>query len=203
MRRRDFIALIASTAASPLLFPRVAKAQRAHRIGAMFWGVGKTLRKRQPRVIAFRQGLEDLGWKEGRDLDIEFRWIRMDGDNEIQAAELLSSAPDLILTEDPAPMSIFHPPTRTIPILQITNLAASNRLPAVYPRRQFAARGGLISYEIDTANLYRGVAFYVDRILKGAYPANLLVQAPAKYELVIDRNAARRIGLTVPSTGTG
>ena len=200
MRRRDFIALIASTAASPLLFPLVAKAQRAHRIGAMFWGVGRTLRKRQPRVIAFRQGLEDLGWKEGRDLDIEFRWMRMDGDNEVQAAELLASVPDLILTEDSAAMSIFHRQTHTIPILQITNLAAKYRRPTVYPRRQFAARGGLISYEIETAYLYRGAAFYVDRILKGANPANLLVQAPAKYELVINRNAARRIGLTVPLT---
>src|SRR6516165_7714211 len=99
MRRRDFLTLIGSTAASPLVLPLVAKAQQAHRIGAMFWGLGRTLRKRQPRVIAFRQGLEDLGWKEGRDLDIEFRWMRMDGDNDVQAAELLALAPDLILTE--------------------------------------------------------------------------------------------------------
>ena len=63
MRRRDFITLIGSTAASPLVLPLVAKAQQAHRIGAMFWGLGRTLRKRQPRVIAFRQGLEDLGVK--------------------------------------------------------------------------------------------------------------------------------------------
>jgi putative ABC transport system substrate-binding protein len=117
MRRRDFITLIGSTAASPLVLPLVAKAQQAHRIGAMFWGLGRTLRKRQPRVIAFRQGLEDLGWKEGRDLDIEFRWMRMDGDNDVQAAELLALAPDLILTEGRAAMSIFQLQTRTIPIL--------------------------------------------------------------------------------------
>ena len=200
MRRRDFIALIASTAASPVLFPLVAKAQRPHRIGAMFWGIGRTQRKRQPRVITFRQGLEDLGWKEGRDLDIEFRWLRTDGNNDVQAAELLASAPDLILTEDSAAMSILHPQTRTIPILQITNSATKYRLPEVYPRRQFAAKSGLMSYDIETACLYRAAAFYVDCILKGANPANLLVQAPAKYELVINRNAARRIGLTVPST---
>jgi len=193
MRRRDFIALIAGTAASPMLFPLAAKAQRAHRIAAMFWGVGRTLRKRQPRVIAFRQGLEDLGWKEGRDLDIEFRWMGTDGGNDVQAAELLALAPDLILTEDPAAMPIFHRQTRTIPILFVPG-------PADYPRRQFVARSGLISYEIDTAYLYRGAAIYADRILKGTNPANLPVQAPAKYELVINRNATRRIGLRVPST---
>src|SRR6516164_4279523 len=117
MRRRDFITLIGSTAACSLLLPLVARAQRAHKIGALFWGLGRTLRKRQPRVIAFRQGLEDLGWKEGRDLDIEFRWMRMDGDNDVQAAELLALAPDLILTEGRAAMSIFQRQTRTIPTL--------------------------------------------------------------------------------------
>src|SRR3974377_635940 len=117
MNRRGFITFIGGTAASPLLFPVVAKAQQARRIGAMFWGLGRTLRKRQPRVIAFRQGLEDLGWKEGRDLDIEFRWMRMDGDNEVQAAELLALEPALILTEARAAISIFQRQTRTIPTL--------------------------------------------------------------------------------------
>jgi putative tryptophan/tyrosine transport system substrate-binding protein len=86
------------------------------RIGAMLWGAGRTLRKRQPRVMAFRQGLEDLGWEAGRDLDIEFRWIRKDGDNDIRAAELLALAPDLILTEGTA-TSILRRQTSIIPLL--------------------------------------------------------------------------------------
>jgi putative tryptophan/tyrosine transport system substrate-binding protein len=318
VKRRAFLTLIGSAAVWPLLLPVAAKARRVRRVGAMFWGAGKTLRKRQARVMAFRQGLEDLGWEAGRDLDIEFRWMRTDGDNDAQAAELLALAPDLIVTEGAAAISIFQRRTRTTPILfvrvpdpvgagfvaslnrpgsnitgltsdepsigsrwlgllkeaapgvnqvavladrfgpqgsatlgrmqalapsfgvqltarsvknaaeieraidalarerdpglivlpsletvvdhmQIVHLAAEYRVPAVYPHRKFVARGGAISYGIDTASLYRQAAFYADRILKGAGPANLPVQAPAKYELVINLKTARA-GLTVPST---
>jgi len=82
----------------------------------------------------------------------------------------------------------------------IVSLAAKYRIPAIYPHRQFVARGGMISYGVDTIYLYREAAFYADRILKGTNPANLPVQAPAKYELIINLNAARGIGLTVPPT---
>jgi putative ABC transport system substrate-binding protein len=81
---------------------------------------------------------------------------------------------------------------------QIIALAAKYRLPAVYPFRFFALSGGLVSYGVDTADLYRRAASYVDRILKGVKPGDLPVQAPTKYELVINLKTAKALGLTIP-----
>ena len=80
----------------------------------------------------------------------------------------------------------------------IVKLAARHRLPAVYYERLFVAGGGLISYGSDYADQYRRAAGYVDRILKGEKPADLPVQAPIKYELVINLKTAKTLGLTVP-----
>ena len=79
----------------------------------------------------------------------------------------------------------------------IIALAAKHRLPAVYPYHYFASGGGLISYGPDTIEQYRRAAAYVDRILKGEKPADLPVQAPTKYELVINLKTAKALGLTV------
>jgi ABC-type uncharacterized transport system substrate-binding protein len=80
----------------------------------------------------------------------------------------------------------------------IVAAAARHRLPAVYPYRYFAVDGGLISYGPDTIEPYRRAAAYVDRILKGEKPANLPVQGPTKYELVVNTRTAKALGLTVP-----
>ena len=80
----------------------------------------------------------------------------------------------------------------------IIKLAAQHRLPAVYPLRIFAADGGLVSYGPDTVGQFGQAASYVDRVLKGEKPADLPVQAPTKYQLVINLKAAKAIGLTVP-----
>jgi putative tryptophan/tyrosine transport system substrate-binding protein len=80
----------------------------------------------------------------------------------------------------------------------ITALAAQHRLPAVYPFRYFVDSGGLISYGPDQLSQYEPAAGYVDRILRGAKPADLPVQAPTKYELVINLKTAKALGLTVP-----
>jgi putative ABC transport system substrate-binding protein len=77
---------------------------------------------------------------------------------------------------------------------------AKSRLPAVYPYRYFAADGGLISYGPDTIEQFRRAAGYIDRILKGEKPADLPVQAPTKYELVINLKTAKALGLEVPPT---
>jgi putative tryptophan/tyrosine transport system substrate-binding protein len=82
----------------------------------------------------------------------------------------------------------------------LVTLAARHKLPAVYYERSFAANGGLISYGPDYIEQYRFAAGYVDRILKGEKPADLPVQAPTKYELVINMKTAKALGLTVPDT---
>jgi len=79
-------------------------------------------------------------------------------------------------------------------------LAAQHKLPAVYYRRYFVTSGGLISYGPDSDEQYRGAAHYVDRILKGERPADLPVQTPAKYELVINLKTAKTLGLSVPQS---
>jgi putative ABC transport system substrate-binding protein len=82
----------------------------------------------------------------------------------------------------------------------IVKLAAQHRLPAVYPFRSWVTDGGLISYGTDPIDPYRRAATYVDRILKGEKPADLPVQAPTKYELVINLKTAKTLGLDVPPT---
>jgi putative tryptophan/tyrosine transport system substrate-binding protein len=77
-------------------------------------------------------------------------------------------------------------------------VAEQHRLPAIYNFRQFVIEGGLISYGPDSFDVVRRSASYVDRILKGTSPADLPVQAPTKYELVINLHAAKALGLDVP-----
>ena len=81
----------------------------------------------------------------------------------------------------------------------VIGLAARYRLPAVFPERIFATSGGLLSYGSDVSDIFRRAAGYVDRILKGEKPADLPVQAPTKYELVINLKTAKALGLTFPS----
>jgi ABC-type uncharacterized transport system substrate-binding protein len=97
----------------------------------------------------------------------------------------------LIVTPDPAAIAHRKP---------IITLAAQHRLPAVYPFRYFASEGGVISYGPNAIDPFRRAAGYVDRILRGEKPADLPVQAPTKYELVINLKTAKAIGLEVPPT---
>jgi putative ABC transport system substrate-binding protein len=93
----------------------------------------------------------------------------------------------------PSPLAVFH---RDL----IARLAARYKLPAIYPNRLFVAAGGLVSYGSDLLDQNRRAAGYVDRILKGEKPADLPVQAPTKYDLIINLKTAKALGIEVPPT---
>jgi len=106
-----------------------------------------------------------------------------------------------VFAREPNGAVIVFPSPVTIQYREsIIAVAADRRLPAIYPYRYFAVDGGLMSYGAPLLDLYRGAASYVDRILKGAKVAELPVQQPTKYELVINLKTAKVLGLTVPST---
>jgi putative ABC transport system substrate-binding protein len=83
---------------------------------------------------------------------------------------------------------------------QIVGFALKSRLPSMYPQREYVDAGGLMSYGADQAESYRRVAYFVDRILKGAKPADLPVEQPTKFELVFNLKTAKQIGLTIPQS---
>jgi putative ABC transport system substrate-binding protein len=125
---------------------------------------------------------------------IEVNAISVHAKDEIEgviAAQARDQGNSLIVMPDP-----FNGANRE----QIILLAARYRVPAIYYRREFAEAGGLIAYASDFAEQFPQAASYVDRILRGEKPADLPVQAPTKYELVINLKTARALGLTVPPT---
>jgi putative ABC transport system substrate-binding protein len=319
MKRREFITLLGGGAAWPL-GARAQQAERVRRIGVLTSGAAADDPDGRTRSAAFLQGLQQLGWTDGRNIRIDYRWGAGDADNMRKyAAELVALAPDVILASGTATVAPLLLETRTVPIVfvQVTDpvgagfvdslarpggnvtgfvlfeygisgkwlellkeiaplvtraaiirdpalsagtgqfgaiqamapsagmevspvnvrdareieraiaafarssqggliltasalsvvhrgliiaLAARHKLPAVYYRRLFATAGGLISYGPDVADQNRRAATYVDRILKGEKPADLPVQAPTKYELVINLKTARALGLDIPPT---
>jgi len=114
--------------------------------------------------------------------------------SEVQSSiSALAGRPDTALIVLPVP---FFAANRQL----IIQLAGTHRIPAIYPFRYYAKSGGLVSYGIDAIDIYRRAAAYVDRILKGERPANLPVQAPSKFELVINLKASKALGMSLPST---
>jgi hypothetical protein len=131
---------------------------------------------------AFVEALQRLGWTDGRNVQIETRWPGS------RASDLRSDATDLVALA-PGVLVAAGAANREL----IIALAAKYKLPAVYYRRRFVASGGLMSYDFDILEQYRGAAGYVDRILKGEKPADLPVQAPTKYVLTINLKTAKAL----------
>jgi putative ABC transport system substrate-binding protein len=125
-------------------------------------------------------------------LGVELRPVDVRDEGEIErAVALFAQNPNSGLIVTGSTRAVSHPDL-------ILTLAARHRLPAVYNNRSWAAAGGLISYGPDLLDPFRRAAGYVDRILKGEKPADMPVQAPTKYELVINLKTAKALGLNVP-----
>jgi ABC-type uncharacterized transport system substrate-binding protein len=315
MRRRDFLTGIGGLVAAS---PFAANAQGPIRNVGVLMGIAND-REGQKRIAAFRQGLAELGWIEGRNIQFEYRRGAGAIDSiSAQAAELIAQRPDLLLANSTIVAKVLKQMKQTIPTVfvqvadpvrdgivtslarpggnitgftsfeytmggkwletlkeiapavarvglvhhpqdsnwpgfskaietaaphlgvQLVSIGVStsdeivsaidafatsingglivlptpvnnihrkvifekaiaHRLPAVYPFRFHAADGGLVSYGFDSIDPFRRAASYADRILKGESPAELPIQAPVKYQLVVNLKAAQAIGLTVPA----
>ena len=117
---------------------------------------------------------------------------------EVRSLEDFESAFKEATKARSAALAVIASPVITSNQKQIAHLATKNRLPAIYPRGDYVASGGLMSYGADQFEPYRRAATYVDKILKGAKPADLPVEQPMKFELVINLKTAKQIGLTIP-----
>jgi putative tryptophan/tyrosine transport system substrate-binding protein len=318
MRRRDFITLLGGTAAAWPLAVRAQQAERVRRIGVLI-STREDDPDGQARAALLRQGLSELGWTEGRNVHIDYRWVGGDAVRaEANAAELVSQKPDVIVANSTLVLAAVRNVTSTVPIVfvvvgdpigqgfvsslahpggnitgftsfefaigvkwlelikeivpelghiafifnpeagpfaekfvqsieplahslgvrlmvtptrdarevdralvavsaepkaglivspdafttanrgLIISLAARYRLPAIYAYRYFAIDGGLLSYGHDAKEPWRRAPSYVDKILKGASPADLPIQQPTKFELVINLKTAKALGLTIP-----
>ena len=131
---------------------------------------------------------------------IEFRWDAGDVDrSRKEAAELVALSPDVILALGGSTVASLLQATRAVPIVfvhvpdPVGASAAKQNLPAIYTLRSFSAAGGLLYYGINPSDQYPRAASYVDRILRGEKPGDLPVQAPTKFQLVINLKAAKAL----------
>jgi ABC-type uncharacterized transport system substrate-binding protein len=204
MRRRDFIKVIAASAATwPLASRAQQPGEHAKRIGVLMT-FGESDPEGQARIVAFRKGLQQLGWVEGRNIRIEYRWATTDRElMQRYASELVALQPYLIVAQNTSPdasctgASMMPEASMGLHRAEIVSLAARWSLPAVYPYRHFVEVGGLSSYGADLLDQYRRAATYVDRILKGEKPSDLPVQAPTKFELLINLKTAKALAIEV------
>jgi putative tryptophan/tyrosine transport system substrate-binding protein len=316
--RREFITLVGGAAAAWPLTARAQQSDKVRRIGVLMGGAGRDPVE-QARLAAFLDGLQQLGWTNGRNVRIDTRWPAGDADRHTYAAELVGLAPDVILASASASVAALQQASRSAPIVfasvidpvgagfvaslaqpggnatgftafeygisgkwlellkeiaphitraavlrdpalaagigqfaaiqsmasssavelsaidtrdvgeieravvafarkpngglvvpasssalthrdQIVALTTRLRLPNVYPFRYYPSNGGLASCGPDPIDQYKRAAGYVDRILRGEKPADLPVQAPTKYELVINLKTAKALGLEIPPT---
>ena len=150
--------------------------------------VGVMLNPDQPPHVAMWRAIEAIGPSSG----VRLMASQVKDPAEIEPAiRAIAEEPNGGLVVLPSPISVVHREP-------IVALAARHRLPAVYGFSIFVKSGGLASYGVDTADLYRRPAQYVDRILKGAKPADLPVKQPAKFELAVNLKTAKALGLDVP-----
>jgi putative ABC transport system substrate-binding protein len=135
-------------------------------------------------------------WKESqlpaRELGLQLHSM------EVSSAEKVESAFNEATKARSAALAVTRSSVINRNQKRIADLAAKNRLPAIYPRGDFVDSGGLMSYGADQIEPYRRIASMVDKILKGTKPADIPVEQPTKFEFVVNLKAAKQIGLTIP-----
>jgi putative ABC transport system substrate-binding protein len=139
-----------------------------------------------------------LSWEEtqlpARQLGVQLHSLEVRSTNELDKAfEAATRVRAGALAIMPGPVFVTN-------LKRISDLATKRRLPSIFHLREFADAGGLIAYGPDRSDLFRRAATYVDKILKGAMPADLPIERPLKFELVINRKTAKAIGLTIPQS---
>jgi putative ABC transport system substrate-binding protein len=117
---------------------------------------------------------------------------------ELRAADNLEKVFAALNKQRPDGLYVPTGPRMTANSIRIAGFALKSRLPSVYTRKEAVDAGGLLSYGADQEDSYRRVAYYMDRILKGAKPADLPVEQPTKFEFVINLKTAKQIGVTIP-----
>ena len=142
---------------------------------------------------AARSGFEDQGKIAAKTLGVQFQLVEVKAPNPDLEGAFRVMVKDRIgaLIISSAPLISFHRKW-------ILELVEKNRIPAVYPDQEWATAGGLMSYGANIVDLYRRAAVYVDKILKGAKPADLPVEQPTKFEFIVNLKTAKQIGLTIP-----
>jgi ABC-type uncharacterized transport system substrate-binding protein len=241
VKRRKFIVLLCSVSVGVSL---PARAQQSSRPVVGFLSISSP-GPHAPFVAAFNQGLREVGFNEGQNVAIEYRWAEGQFDRlPTLAADLASRKVDVIAAvSGDVSIRAASGASLTIPVVfitgsdpvqngtvaslarpggnltgfsmisteltakrlfvsshreQIVGLASRYVVPAIYEWKEFAAAGGLISYGTSLTDVYRDVGVYVGKILKGAKPAEIPVEQPTKFELVINLKTAKTMGITVP-----
>jgi hypothetical protein len=169
IQNRKWVGLFAIVVALTVCGAR-AEAQQSKKVVRLGFLIATSPSTEKTRIDSFLQGMRELGYVEGKNLVIEWRY----------AALVLAS------------VAFFSQRPR------VAELAIKHRMPAVYQASDYVEAGGLMTYGVSITDLFRRAATYIDEILKGAKPADLLVEQPTKFEFVINLKAAKQIGLTIP-----
>ncbi len=196
--RRAFLGTVTGGLLAAPLAAEAQQPARVARIGYLEFG---SAAPGMPQVEALRQGLRDLGWIEGQNIAIE------------DAARVLKVQLHPVPVQDPNELEnafsvLARKRTQALTVImdgmflaqrdRILALAARSRLPAMYGSSDLAEAGGLMAYGVNLPELYQRGASYIDRILKGAKPADLPVERPTRFYLVINLKTAKTLGLTIP-----
>ena len=150
-------------------------------------------------LVGVLGGPETSGYSQMEEIEIAGKalGVRLHRVNMRGAEDLNNAFSTVIRERAGALMTLIHPMFTSIR-QQIAELAIKNRLPTMFPQPEIVAAGGLLAYGPDNIVLYRRAAVYVDKILKGAKPADLPVEQPKKFEFIVNLKTAKQIGLTIP-----